>query len=406
MTRRFDLVIFGATGFTGGLVTEYIQRRYGSAGPVAWAMAGRSLDKLAAVRERIGASKDLPLRIADAHDADALRRIAREARAVITTVGPYQISGEPLLRACIDAGTDYLDLCGEPAWMARMIRTHQEAARASGARVVFSCGFDSVPFDLGVLFLQHEAMQRWGRPLAVVRGRVLVMKGGFSGGTAASLLATLSAMSEDPAVRSDMLDPFALTPGFRGPDQPASAGAERDEPDGLWSAPFVMAPINTKNVHRSNALLGHAYGRDFVYDERMAFGEGQAGEARAKGAARRDQLQTLLLGFGPTRRLLQKLVLPKPGDGPSADERAAGRYRIRFSGVGADGQPIAVLVDGDRDPGYGSTSKIIVECALGLLHDVDRRGTGGGIWTPGAALGMAVIPRLGERAGLTFRVDP
>jgi short subunit dehydrogenase-like uncharacterized protein len=405
MARRFDLVVYGASGFTGRLVAEYLQVRYGSSGSVVWAMAGRNLEKLAQVRAQIGAEADVPLIAADAHDGAALLALAHQARAVITTVGPYQLGGEPLLRACIESGTDYLDLCGEPAWMARMIRTHHRAAEASGARVVFSCGFDSVPFDLGVLYLQHEAMVRHGKPLPAVSARVLVMKGGFSGGTAASLLATVQAMGEDPGVRADMRNPFALTPGFTGPEQPEGNKAAKDDTDGVWSGPFVMAPINTKTVHRTNYLLGHAFGRDFRYAERMSFGVGPAGEVRAKAAARNDKVQALLLGFGPTRRLIKHLVLPKPGTGPSAEEREAGRYRIAFTGTGADGEAMTAVVEGDRDPGYGSTSKIIAECALGLLHDVDPGSTRGGIWTPGAALGMAVIPRLQERAGLSFRMS-
>jgi short subunit dehydrogenase-like uncharacterized protein len=405
MNKKLDLVVYGATGFTGRLVAEYLQQRYGSKGEVAWGMAGRSRSKLEAARNEISAAPTLPLLVADAADPQALLKMAQATKVVITTVGPYQLSGEPLLKACIEAGSDYLDLCGEPAWMARMIRQHHEAAVASGARIVFSCGFDSVPFDLGVLFLQHAAMQQHGKPLRQVHGRVLVMKGGFSGGTAASLVATLAAVGRDAQVARDMLNPFSLTPGFQGPPQPASRDAQLDDFNQAWSAPFVMAPINTKNVHRSNHLLGYAYGSDFVYDERMSCGSGSAGALRAKAMARNDRVQNLLLGFGPTRALISRFVLPKQGSGPNAQQRDSGRYKVLFNGVGADGKPMNAIVQGDRDPGYGSTSKIIAECALGLLHDVDRNSTRGGIWTPGAALGMAVIPRLGQRAGLSFKLD-
>lgn len=405
MGKQLDLVVHGATGFTGRLVCEYLQQRYGCGGEVAWGMAGRNRSKLQALRDAIGAAPSLPLLLADAADPQALRKMAQASRLVISTVGPYQLSGEPLLKACIDAGTDYLDLCGEPAWMAAMIRRHHEAAVASGARIVFSCGFDSVPFDLGVLFLQHAAMQQHGQPLRQVHGRVLVMKGGLSGGTAASLVATLTALSGNAQATRDMLDPFSLTPGFSGPPQPGGRGALWDEFSQSWSAPFVMAPINTKNVHRSNYLLGHAYGREFLYDERMACGGGHAGARRARAMALGNRVQDLLLGFGPTRTVISRLVLPKPGDGPSARQRDRGHYRLLFSGVGVDGRVMSAQVVGERDPGYGSTSRIIAECALGLLHDVDRNSTHGGIWTPGAALGMAVIPRLAERAGLRFELE-
>jgi short subunit dehydrogenase-like uncharacterized protein len=402
--RPFDLIVYGASGFTGRLVAEYLHTRYGAKGAVAWAMAGRSRAKLETVRQELGISAEVPLLDADAGDAAALARMVAQARAVITTVGPYQQGGEPLIQACIDAGTDYLDLCGEPAWMAAMIRKHQAAAVASGARIVFSCGFDSVPFDLGVMFLQHASMVASGKPLSTVHGRVLQMKGTFSGGTAASLVATVSAMAGDEQVRQDMINPFALTPGFSGPRQPSDRGALDDAFMQGWSAPFVMAPINTKNVHRSNFLLGHPYGRDFIYDERMAMGEGREGRARATKAARTDQLQQMLLGFKPTRQIIEKLVLPKPGTGPTAEQRENGRYKVLFHGSAPDGRKLQALVRGDRDPGYGSTSKIIAECALGLLNDVDPASTRGGIWTPAAAMGMAIVPRLQERAGLSFEL--
>jgi short subunit dehydrogenase-like uncharacterized protein len=405
MAKRFDLIVYGATGFTGRLVAEYLQKTYGQGSEVAWAMAGRSADKLAQVRDLIGAPATLPLITADAAGPASLRKLCDSTRAVITTVGPYQLYGESLLQACVASGTDYLDLCGEPNWMARMIDQHQAAAQASGARIVFSCGFDSVPFDLGVRFLQHQAMQRDGQPLQHVHGRVMLMKGGFSGGTAASLVATMADVSRDPQMARLMANPFALVPGFNGPAQPDSKAATFDDFNGSWSAPFVMAPINTKNVHRTNALLSYAYGRDFVYDERQSFGPGTAGELRARGMARQDKLTNTFLSFAPTRTLIQRFALPKPGTGPSQFERDNGRYEVQFSGVGKGGQPLQARVKGDRDPGYGSTSKIIAECALCLVREVNKRSTPGGIWTPGAAMGMQAVARLHQRAGLSFVIE-
>jgi short subunit dehydrogenase-like uncharacterized protein len=404
MTKLLDLIVFGATGFTGRLVAEYLQATYGNSGPVRWALAGRSLDKLARVRQQIGAPEGLPLLQADAADAASLAALVAQARAVVTTVGPYQLHGEPLLRACADAGTDYLDLCGEPAWMAQMITRHEAAARASGARIVFSCGFDSIPFDLGVLYLQSEAQRRFGAPLARVRGRVRVMKGGFSGGTLASALATMEAVGRDPALARLMADPFALTPGFRGPSQPDGDGAAYDASARSWTGPFVMAAINTKNVHRTHALRGHAWGRDFRYDERLLTGDGVAGRWRAEALARSTQVQQLAMGFGPARAVLRH-VLPQPGQGPSRREREAGRYEVLFSGETASGQTLCAVVKGDRDPGYGSTCKLIAESALCLVQEVDRSMAGGGIWTPGAAMGLVLVRRLHERAGLRFAVE-
>jgi short subunit dehydrogenase-like uncharacterized protein len=404
MPPTFDVVVFGATGFTGRLVAGHLSSRYGAGGPVDWAMAGRSRAKLEEVRGLIGAPASVPLLEADAADAASLAGLARQAKVVVSAVGPYQLHGEPLLAACAGAGTDYVDLCGEPGWMAGMIARYDATARASGARLVFSCGFDSIPFDLGVVFLQDEAVRRFGTPLGRVRGRVRVMKGGFSGGTVASLLATVEAMGRDPGLARVLADPFALTPGFRGPRQPGSGAAEYDEAAKSWSAPFVMAPINTKNVHRTHALLGHPWGRDFAYDERLLTGDGEAGGRRARRLARRERVQNALLAWAPARALLRRFVLPKPGEGPGTEERERGRYEIAFIGDTADGRRLVAVAKGERDPGYGSTSRIVAEAAL-CLRETDRARTGGGVWTPGAAMGLSLVPRLAQRAGLSFAIE-
>ena len=283
---------------------------------------------------QIGAPDSLPLLTADAADAAAMAALVRQTRTVITTVGPYQLYGETLVKACAEGGTDYVDLCGEPAWMAQMIPQLQGPAAASGARIVFSCGFDSIPFDLGVVFLQQAAQLRLGAPLARVHGRVRSMRGGMSGGTVASALATLEQAGRDPAIARLMADPFALTPGFRGPDQPDGETAAFDDLARAWTGPFVMATINTKNVHRSNALRGHPWGRDFQYDERLITGKGMKGRLAALALAATARTQGLLLGCGPSRRLLQKLALPKPGDGPDAQARLNGRYVLTKPGAG------------------------------------------------------------------------
>lgn len=404
MDKTFDVIVFGATGFTGRLVAEYLHQVYGVGGALRWAMAGRSAAKLAEVRDALGIDAALPLLVADAGDAGALSSLVAQAHVVITTVGPYQTHGAPLVHACVAAGTDYVDLCGEPAWMAAMILQVHDAARASGARIVFSCGFDSIPFDLGVVHAQHEAQTRLGAPLARIHGRVKTLKGTFSGGTAASMLATMAAIGRDRALVRTLVDPFALTPGFKGPRQPNDTIAEYDALAGAWTAPFVMAPINTKNVHRSHALLGHPWGTSFLYSERMLTGDGDKGQARAKKMARQSKLQNTLLAFSPTRALLRRFVLPKPGEGPDQRQRETGRYEVLFFGETADGRTLTTRVTGDRDPGYGSTCKMIAESALCLVRDIDRTRTPGGAWTPGAAMGLTLVERLRERAGLTFEV--
>lgn len=383
MTRDFDIIVYGASGFTGRLVAEYLA----GAGVTGWAMAGRSAAKLAEVRDAIGAPADTPLVVADAADARSVAELAARARVVVTTVGPYQLYGSDLVAACVKAGTAYADLCGEPGWMRRMIDAHAMEARETGARIVFSCGFDSIPFDLGVLSLQNCAQERFGRPCPRVKGRVRHLKGGASGGTVASLKATMAAAAKEPSLIKLLASPFALTPGFTGPHQPTGLIPEYDATLGTWVAPFVMAPINTKNVHRTNFLLDHAWGSDFVYDEMMvAPGLGDMAKAAADAIAK----------FNP----LTGGDAPKPGEGPSQEERESGGYDILFAGLMPDGTRIDAVVTGDRDPGYGSTSKMIAETARCLLES----GGDGGIWTPGALLGSKLRDRLEANAGLTFRV--
>ncbi|MGL3107029.1 saccharopine dehydrogenase family protein [Bradyrhizobium sp. BR 1432] len=383
-----DLIVFGASGFTGRLVAEYIAGKYGD--KIKWGMAGRDLEKLAAVRAEIGAPGDTLLIKADSDDEESLHALARSTRAVISTVGPFQLFGSKLVAACARAGTDYLDLSGETVWMRSMIDAHENEARSSGARIIFSCGFDSVPFELGVFFLQGAAKKAWGEPAAHVKGRVRVMKGTFSGGTAASSRATMAAAMSDPKVLDQLKDPFLLTPGFSGPKQPHGMKIEFDEDMGAWVAPFIMSPINTRNVHRSNALMGHPYGTGFVYDEMIVAGAGKQGEAAAAKIVEDNR------SFGGEGS-------PKPGEGPSKADREAGSYDILFIGSNKDRGKIFVAVRGDRDPGYGSTSKMITECAICLLQDASD--VAAGIWTPGAAMGEKLISRLVRNAGLTFKVE-
>ncbi len=381
--REFDIIVYGATGFTGRLVAEYLGETYPT--DIKWAMAGRSLTKLEEVRDLIGAPAGTTLIAANSDDPASLRAMCERATVVISTVGPYQLYGSDLVAACAATGTAYVDLCGEPAWMRQMIDAHHDAARASGARIVFSCGFDSIPFDLGVLTLQQSAIARHGKPAPRVKGRVRVMKGGFSGGTAASLKATLAAAAKDPRIVALLTSPFALTPGFKGPHQPTGLIPEYDSSIGAWVAPFIMAPINTKNVHRTNFLLAEQYGADFVYDEMLVAGLGDLGKAAAEAIAK---VNPLAGDKGP-----------KPGEGPSKEERDAGHYDILFIGEYPDGARVECVVTGDRDPGYGSTSKMIAESALCLVQDVKGDG---GIWTPGALMGDPLRKRLEAKAGLTF----
>jgi short subunit dehydrogenase-like uncharacterized protein len=385
--RPYDLVVYGATGYTGRLVAEYLAHHYQGKGP-KWAMAGRSADKLAEVRDLVGAPKDTPLIVADSDDPASMQALAESARVVVTTVGPYQLYGEPLLAACVAAGTDYADLCGEPGWMREMIDKYHEAAKKSGARIAFSSGFDSIPFDLGVLMLQKEAVAKFGSPAPRVKGRVRAMQGTFSGGTAASLTETMKAVARKPSLIAILQSPFGLTPGFEGPSQPMGLVPEYEESVGKWAAPFIMATINTKNVHRTNLLLGHPYGADFRYDEMMLTSAGELGEKAAHAVG-----EMLKNPFGAKP--------PKPGEGPSKEERENGFYDVLFIGEYQDGNTLRYGVKGKYDPGYGSTSRMIAETGIALLSCKAE----GAVATPGALLGEALVERLREHAEISFAAE-
>ncbi|MCV0382742.1 MAG: saccharopine dehydrogenase NADP-binding domain-containing protein [Erythrobacter sp.] len=388
-TRKFDIVVYGATGYTGRLVAEHFVREYGARSDAPkWAMAGRNRAKLEDVRTLIGAPEDTPLILADADDPASLDAMCRSARVVITTVGPYQLYGDALVEACARAGTDYADLCGEPAWMREQIDRNHDLAKASGARICFSSGFDSIPFDLGVLMLQKHAVATHGTPAPRVRGRVRAMKGTFSGGTAASLGATMKAAAKNPRIIGLLRDPFALTPGFEGPDQPSGMIPGYEKYLDKWAAPFVMAPINTKNVHRTNFLRGHPYGEDFRYDEMVLTSPGEAGRKMAEAAV---EMMKNPFGAKP----------PKPGEGPTAEERENGFYDVVFIGEYPDGKTIRYAVKGRYDPGYGSTSRMIAETAMGLLNSDAE----GGIGTPGSFLGEALVERLQAHAAVSFAIE-
>jgi len=389
-SSKFDIVVYGATGFTGQLVAEYLAAHYKADSGLKWAMAGRSKDKLASVRDAIGAPADTALIVADAGDPASLQAMVAQTKSVITTVGPYLLYGNELLAACVAAGVDYFDLCGEPIWMRQKIDQHEAAARKSGARIVFSCGYDSLPFELGVFCAQKEAKKAFGAPAARVKGRVREMSGTLSGGTAASMRAIVEATMRDLSLVTMLRDPFVLTPGFDGPKQPLGNRPVLDEDLKSWTAPFVMANINTRNVHRSNMLLGFPYGRDFVYDEMVMTGPGEQGEALARKVM-------------AANNKFSGVEVPKPGEGPSKEERENGSYDLLFVAIAPDGKQVRAAVKGDRDPGYGSTSKMIAECAICLLRDTPE--VAAGIWTPGAAMGDKLIKRLVDHAGLTFEVE-
>ena len=405
--REFDLVLMGATGFTGQLVAEHLLRRHGATGALKWALAGRNLEKLEAVRKQLGPdAAELPLIEADSFDRPSLDAMTNRTRVVLTTVGPYALYGRELVASCAEHGTDYCDLTGEVPFMRDMIDAHAEAAAASGARIVHCCGFDSIPSDLGVAVLQKAAQERFGGPLTRVGLRVKAAKGGLSGGTFASMLNIVEAARADSEIARYLKNPYAICPPDQrdGPRQPYVNGPKLDAELDNWMAPFIMAAINTRVVHRANALQDHAYGKDFLYDEAVLTGRGFRGRMKATTLSLGMGAFAVGAGLGPTRALLKKLVLPEPGEGPSAEQREAGFFNIVIHGRDDAGRSLRVRVRGDRDPGYGSTSKMIGEAAVCLARDIGPD-VPGGFWTPATALGEALRVRLAEHAGVTFEIE-
>lgn len=405
--KPFQIVVFGATSFVGQIICQYLTDTYGVDGDIKWAAAGRNLTKLGEVKATLGpAASNLTLLQADADKPEQLTDLCHQANVILSTVGPYALYGEPMVKACVETGTDYVDLTGETQWIRAMLIKYEKQAQQSGARIVNCCGFDSIPSDLGVHFLQKQAKEKFGAPCTRVKMRVKAAKGGASGGTVASMLNIVQEATKDAELRKQLGNPYALCVGNAVNDarQPDVKSATKDPDFNAWLAPFVMAAINTRVVHRSNALLDGGYGKDFAYDEAMLTGAGTSGWLKAQAITGAMGGFVVGAALKPTRWLMEKFVLPAPGEGPSPEEQKNGFYDIRFHGKTAAGEEIRTKVTGDRDPGYGSTAKMISESALCLGMDTPASAVGGGFWTPATALGDKLIERLEAKAGVHFSV--
>ena len=406
MSRDFDLIVWGATGFTGQLVVEYLANTYGVDGDLRWAIAGRNQAKLQQVRKDCLAEQQrehLAIFTADSSDAASLQALTNRAAVICTTVGPYAIHGTPLVEACATTGTHYCDLTGEVQWMAKVIPLYQDKARKSGARIVHTCGFDSIPSDMGTWFVQQAMLEQHGVAANKVSCRIGRSKGAASGGTIASLLHVLEEAGHDPSVKQALADPYSLYPEglAKGQDGPDQMGAVYDADFHQWTCPFIMSSINSRVVRRSHALMGLPWGEDFRYDESQL--------CKSRSAALRN---TIAMGAGmatmalaPTRKLAQRF-LPKPGDGPDRAAREEGFFELflHASHPSDRSKDLRAKVTGDMDPGYGSTSKMLSEAAVCLAKDdltVD-----GGFWTPSSAMGENLRERLVSNAGLTFDLAP
>lgn len=407
--RAFDIVLWGATGATGRRTAHHLARRCGER-RLRLAIGGRNREKLEAVR------KDLPkaeipvaILVGDSHDLAFMAAVAARTRVVVSTVGPFALYGSELVAACVENGTHYCDLTAEPQWMRAMIDAHEAKARETGARVVHSCGHDSIPSDLGVQFLQEAAIARFGKPCWRVTTRVTQMKGGFSGGTAASFLNAMRLRETDADFDRLSRDPYALCPegernGPDGPDRMMPIEVTWDADLRAWTKPYFMGPMNAKVVRRSNAIMGYPYGRDFRYQETGLTRGGLGGWWAAMQSTLFGRLFLVAMSIPATRGLLQRHVLPKSGEGPSKEVREAGFYELVQVGEMPDGAILKARITGQGDPGVRSTTLMLTEAALCLAEDADEISVGGGFWTPAAAMGKLLRDRITAHAGLTFEL--
>ena len=398
-TKEFDIIVWGASGFTGRLVAAYLFKQYGAQGDLKWAMAGRNQEKLSAVRAEV-ADSSVSIVVADSNDEASLKAMILRTKVVCTTVGPYVTYGSKLVAACVTHGAHYCDLAGEVQWMRQMIDKHHEEAQANGVKIVHTCGFDSIPSDMGVYFTQKEALAQKGQRAKRIRMRVAGMRGGLSGGTYASLSKVLEEAMQDKEIYKVLVNPYGLNPTDKqeGGDHPDLQKVIFDPTSKSWIGPFIMAGINTKVVRRSNALSGYAYGNDFRYDEATMSGKGFKG--RMKGIMSALPLILMTAKPGSILKRIANRMFPKPGEGPTKDQRENGFYSLRFYATLEDGSTALGKVTGDKDPGYGSTSKMLGEAAVCLAKDSLPEISG--ILTPSTAMGDPLLDRLEKHAGLTF----
>lgn len=400
--RPYDIVIMGATGFTGRLVAEYLLKTYGVNGEIKWAMAGRNLDKLQSVRTELG-NEDIPLIQADSFDAPSLDAMAQQTKVLCTTVGPYAKYGDETVASCVRSGTHYCDLTGEVQWIRRMIDAHHDEASAKKLKITHCCGFDSIPSDMGVYWLQQQAKEQTGMYCQHIKTGVKAAKGGFSGGTIDSLLNVMDEAQKDKSIYGILFNPYSLNPEEEqeGPDRGDLRAVKYDQHFRSWKCPFVMASINTRVVRRGHALRGFPYGNDFRYDEVTLTGDGFSGKVKG-------YMTSIPLGIvmsakpGSFARWLVNRFTPDAGEGPSKETRESGFWVYDQVGLLPDGRMIKSRIKGDRDPGYGSTSKMLAEAAVCLAKDdlPDMYG----VITPASAMGDALLQRLQERAGLSFNI--
>tara|TARA_B100001057_G_scaffold369599_1_gene373284 strand:- start:8319 stop:9524 length:1206 start_codon:yes stop_codon:yes gene_type:complete len=399
--RKYDLVVWGATSFTGKLVTEYLFNKYGSS-KIKWAIAGRNLDKLEKVRYQV-ADGNLPMIIADSFDEESLSKFVKKTRVVCSTVGPYSLYGTKLVKLCVENNTNYCDITGEAHWIRNLIDDYHEEAKSKKIKIVNSCGFDSIPSDMGVYFIQNEIKKTYKTYANSIKMRVAGVRGGISGGTYGSINNLLKEAYSNKKIFRVLNNPYGLNPKnkMEGMDKKDIRKIIFDKESNSWIYPFIMAGINTKIVRRSHALTNFQYGKDFRYEEAMMSGKGISGFLKAILAV----FPLAMIGLNPNS-FLKKIVnsyMPKPGEGPGVEKRKNGFYNLRFYVKIDERRKAFAKVIGDNDPGYGSTSKMLAESALCLAFD--KLPENYGVVTPSIAMGKQLLERLRNNAGLDFKIS-
>ena len=399
--RKYDLIIWGATSFTGKLVTEYLFNKYGSS-KIKWAIAGRNLDKLKKIRSQV-ADEKIPMFIADSFDEESLSKFVKKTKVVCSTVGPYSLYGTKLVKLCVENNTNYCDITGEAHWIRNLIDQFHEEAKSKKIKIVNSCGFDSIPSDMGVYFIQNEIKKTYKNYANFIKMRVAGIRGGISGGTYGSINNLLKEAYSNKKIFRVLNNPYGLNPKnkMEGMDKKDLRKIIFDKESNSWIYPFIMAGINTKVVRRSHALTNFQYGKDFRYEEAMMSGKGISGLLKAILAV----FPLAMIGLNPNS-FLKKIVnsyMPKPGEGPGLEKRKNGFYNLRFYVTIDERRKAFAKVVGDNDPGYGSTSKMLAESALCLAFD--KLPENYGVVTPSIAMGNQLLERLRNNAGLNFQIS-
>ena len=399
--RKYNLIIWGATSFTGKLVTEYLFNKYGSS-KIKWAIAGRNLDKLKKIRSEV-ADEKIPMFIADSFDEESLLKFIKKTKVVCSTVGPYSLYGTKLVKLCVENNTNYCDITGEAHWIRNLIDQFHEEAKFKKIKIVNSCGFDSIPSDMGVYFIQNEIKKTYKNYAKSIKMRVAGIRGGISGGTYGSINNLLKEAYSNKKIFRVLNNPYGLNPKnkMEGMDKKDLRKIIFDKESNSWIYPFIMAGINTKIVRRSHALTNFQYGKDFRYEEAMMSGKGISGLLKAILAV----FPLAMIGLNPNS-FLKKIVnsyMPKPGEGPGLEKRKNGFYNLRFYVTIDERRKAFAKVVGDNDPGYGSTSKMLAESALCLAFD--KLPENYGVVTPSIAMGNQLLERLRNNAGLNFQIS-